>query len=101
MEEKSQEMTKTRQTLLSPRVEELKDTLPPPLDFSTDLDTIGDEWWAERDRQQEHCRTTGNQSPCVMAWVAGPEVGVILDMDSSLYCFVRCLQIRRDLCLFS
>ena len=63
MEVKSQELADTRQTLLMPRVEELKDILPPPLDFDLNLETIGKEWWDERDRQQEHCHKTGDVQP--------------------------------------
>jgi hypothetical protein len=84
MKKKSQELADKRHSHLLPRVEELKDILPPPLDFSTDINTIGQEWWAERDRQQEHCRVARNEQPCVMAWTAGPEVSVQFEFLISL-----------------
>jgi hypothetical protein len=97
MQEKSREMADKRKSHILPRVEELKDFLPPPLDYSMNLETIGAEWWAERDRQLEHCRTTGNEHPCVMAWTAGPEVRVNLIICSSLLYFQTFLNIVRTL----
>lgn len=84
MKKKSEELADKRHSHLLPRVEELKNILPPSLDFSTDINTIGQEWWAERDRQQEHCRVARNEQPCVMAWTAGPEVSVQFEFLISL-----------------
>lgn len=74
VQRKSDELGQKRKSHLLPQVEQLLDILPPPLNFNTSLETIGTEWWAERDRQEEHCRTASRDQPCVMAWTAGPEV---------------------------